>query len=275
MSTRSLRQLGALIALAAVGLGSFAFAATANAGSTTPKPTVVLVHGAFADSSGWNGVIDRLRRDGYPAVAAPNPLFDLQFDAATVRAFLDSIKGPKILVGHSYGGAVITQAASGDPDIKALVYVAAVAQDSGEVLHELLNRPVAHPVAPIPPALVSVDVAQPDGTKRTDVYLDPSKFRDRFAGDLSPRRAAHLAATQPSTSATTFDAKLSVPPAWKTIPSWYLVAKQDKAIAPDLERFMARRIHAHTRQINGSHAVYISHPKAVADLAEQAARATR
>jgi pimeloyl-ACP methyl ester carboxylesterase len=273
MSIRSLHRLSVLVALATVGLASFALATTASARSTTPKPTVVLVHGAFADSSGFNGVIDRLRRDGYLVRAAPNRLLGLQSDAATVRGFLDSIKGPKILVGHSYGGAVITQAASGDPDVKALVYVAAFALDSNELLSDLANRPVAHPIAPLP--TVPVQSKQPDGTTRTDIYLDPSHFRARFAGDLPPGVAADLAATQPPTSAATFASKLTVEPAWKTIPSWYLVAKHDNAIAPDLQRFMARRIHAHTRQINGSHAVYISHPNAVARLAEQAARATR
>ncbi|MGZ6638254.1 MAG: alpha/beta fold hydrolase [Solirubrobacteraceae bacterium] len=150
------------------------------------KPTVVLVHGAFADSSGFGAVIDRLRRDGYSVRAAPNPLAGLQFDAATVRGFLDSIKGPKILVGHSYGGAVITQAASGDPDVKALVYLAALAPDRGEVLGDLVQEPVGHPVAPMP--LVSVSVTQPDGTKRADLYLDPAEFRARFAADLPPGR---------------------------------------------------------------------------------------
>jgi pimeloyl-ACP methyl ester carboxylesterase len=168
---------------------------------------------------------------------------------------------------------VITQAASGDPDVRALVYVAAFALGSNELLSDLANRPVAHPLPPLP--TLPVQSKQPGGTTRTDIYLDPSHFRARFAGDLPQRVAADLAATQPPTSAATFASKLTVEPAWKTIPSWYLVAKQDQAIAPDLERFMARRIHAHTRQINGSHAVYISHPKAVARLAEQAARATR
>ena len=271
MFTRPLCRAAALIALATVSLVSFAFTTTAGAHTTSVKPTVVLVHGAFADSSGWNSVIDRLRGDGYPVRAAPNRLFGLQSDAATVRGFLASIQGPKILVGHSYGGAVITQAASGDPDVKALVYVAAFALDSDELLSDLANRPVAHPLPPLP--TLPVQSQQPDGTTQTDIYLDPSHFRARFAGDLPQSVAADLAATQPPTSAATFASELTVEPAWKTIPSWYLVAKQDQAIAPDLERFMARRIHAHTSQINGSHAVYISHPKAVADLAEQAARA--
>jgi pimeloyl-ACP methyl ester carboxylesterase len=276
MPTRPLRHLrGALatVALATVSLASFAFATTADARPAPAKPTVVLVHGAFADSSGFAAVIDRLRHDGYPVRAAPNRLLGLQSDAAAVRAFLDSIKGPKILVGHSYGGAVITQAASRDPEVKALVYVAAFALDSNELLSDLANRPVAHPLPPLP--TLPVQSKQPDGTTQTDIYLDPSHFHARFAGDLPRRVAAELAATQPPTGAATFASKLTVEPAWKTIPSWYLVAKQDKAIAPDLERFMARRIHAHTREINGSHAVYISHPEAVARLAEHAARATR
>jgi len=274
MPTRLLRPLrGALtaVALATVSLASFAFAATADARPTPAKPTVVLVHGAFADSSGFAAVIDRLRDDGYPVRAAPNRLLGLQSDAASVRGFLDSIEGPKILVGHSYGGAVITQAASGDPEVKALVYVAAFALDSNELLSDLATRPVAHPLPPLP--TLPVQSKQPDGTTRTDIYLDPSDFPARFAADLPQRVAADLAATQPPTGAATFASKLTVEPAWKTIPSWYLVAKQDQAIAPDLERFMARRIHAHTSQINGSHAVYISHPEAVARLVEQAARA--
>jgi pimeloyl-ACP methyl ester carboxylesterase len=268
MSLRS--RLGVLVALAIAALGSFALAANASARTQNPKPTVVLVHGAFADSSGWSGVIDHLRDDGYAVRAAPNRLLGLQADAATVRGFLDTIKGPKILVGHSYGGAVITQAASGDPDVKALVYVAAFALDRDELLSDLANRPVAHPLAPLP--TIPVQSTQPDGTTQTDVYLDPAQFRARFAADLPPRVAADLAATQPPTSAASFASELTVEPAWKTIPSWYLVARQDQAIAPDLERFMAQRIHAHTSEINGSHAVYISHPEAVARLVEQAAR---
>ena len=287
MSTRSLRHLrGALatVALATVALATVSLAASADARvttprstasghSTVPKPTVVLVHGAFADSSGFDAVINRLLRDGYPVRAAPNTLVDLQSDAAAVRGFIDSIKGPKILVGHSYGGALITQAASGDPDVKALVYLAALAPDSGEVLGDLLKKPVAHPVPPLP--LVSVDVTQPDGTKRAELYLDPSQFRARFAADLPQGVAADLAATQRPLDEAAFTSTLTVEPAWKTIPSWYLVSNQDQAMSPDLERFMADRMHAHTSQIDASHAAYISHPEAVADLVEQAARATR
>jgi pimeloyl-ACP methyl ester carboxylesterase len=239
-----------------------------------PKPTIVLVHGAFADASGFDGVIDRLRRDGYTVRAAPNPLLGLQFDAATVRGFLDSIEGPKILVGHSYGGAVITQAASGDPDVKALVYLAALAPARGESLEQLFMRHVAHPVPPLAEALVPVKVSQPDGTTRMDVYLDPSQFRARFAADLPPAVVADLAATQRPLSAAALTDKVTVTPAWKTIPSWYLVSGQDNGMSPDLERFMADRMHAHTSQVDSSHAVYLSHPAAVADLVSEAARAT-
>ena len=227
-SLHVLVRLRTLVVLAA-DLASVTLVTTAQARGVSPKPTVVLVHGAFADSSGW-GVIDRLRHDGYPVRAAPDPLLGLRFDADTVRAFIDSIPGPEIPVGHSYGGAVITQAASGDPQVKALVDVAAFAPTRGERLNQLLMRRVAHPIAPLP--LVSIKVKQPNGTTRTDIYLKPSKFRARFAADLPPRVAADLAATQPPTSAAAFTAKLTVTPTWKTIPSWYLVAKQDRRSRP-------------------------------------------
>jgi pimeloyl-ACP methyl ester carboxylesterase len=283
MLSHRLRGVGLIGALAVGSLGSVAFVATGAARTTTPrpivsphstapKPTVVLVHGAFADSSGWDGAINRLRRDGYPVVAAPNPLLGLAFDADTVRGFLDSIPGPKILVGHSYGGDVITQAASGDPDVKALVYIAALAPARGESIEKLFMRHVAHPVPPLP--LVPVKVSQPDGTTRTDLYLNPSQFRARFAADLPPAVVADLIATQRPLSAAAFTDKVTVTPAWKTIPSWYLVSNQDMGMSPDLERFMAHRIHAHTSAINASHAGYISHPAAVVRLIEQAASAT-
>ena len=273
MASRSLHHLrGALatVALASVSLASFAFATTAGASTLNPKPTVVLVHGAFADSSGWSGVIDRLRRDGYAVRAAPNPLLGLQSDAATVRGFLDSIKGPKILVGHSYGGAVITQAASGDPNVKALVYVAAFALDSNELLSDLANRPVAHPLPPLP--TLPVQSKQPDGTTRTDVYLDPSHFRARFAGDLPRRVAADLAATQPPTGAATFASKLTVEPAWKTIPSWDLVGTIDNAIPKSIQLFMANRAQAHITEVKAGHLSMISRPDAVTKVILQAAQ---
>ena len=301
MSTRSLRPLrGALatVALATVSLALFGFAATADARPTTPAPggsvtrlaaastgtpqatdenssplpTVVLVHGAWADSSSWDGVIDRLRQAGYPVVAAADPLEGLDQDSAAVASLLRSIKGPIILVGHSYGGAVITNAAAGNPNVKALVYVAAFAPDKGESVGSLIAMPVAHPIAALP--LVSYPVVNANGTTDTDFIIDPAQFRQVFAGDVNPTLAADMAATQrPAASGAVTEATTQA--AWHTIPSWYLVAKQDHAIAPDLERFMAARANAHTVEADGSHSIMVSHPDTVAELIETAAWSTR
>jgi pimeloyl-ACP methyl ester carboxylesterase len=230
------------------------------------------VHGAWADASSWDGVIDSLRRWGYPVVAAANPLEGLDQDSAALASLLRSITGPIILVGHSYGGAVISNAAAGDPNVKALVYVAAFAPDDGESIGQLISQPVQHPIAPLP--LVTYSVTNADGSTATDAYIDPAHFRPVFAGDLSARRAAEMAATQrpvntEAISETTKDA------AWHGIPSWYLVARQDHAIAPDLERYMAHRIHAHVTEVDGSHSVMVSHPLTVAHLIRSADRGTR
>ena len=240
--------------------------------SSSPLPTVVLVHGAWADSSSWDGVIDRLRQAGYPVVAAADPLEGLDQDSAAVASLLRSIKGPVILAGHSYGGAVITNAAAGNPNVKALVYIAAFAPDKGESVGDLIARPVAHPIAALP--LVSYPVVNASGTTDTDFIIDPAQYRQVFAGDVNPVLAAGMTATQrPAASgAVTEDTAQA---AWHTIPSWYLVARQDHAIAPDLERFMAARAHARTVEADGSHSIMVSHPGTVAQLIETAARSTR
>ena len=237
-----------------------------------PKPTVVFVHGAFADSSGWDGVMQRLRKDGYPVRAASNPLRGLAGDAAYVADFLHSVSGPVILVGHSYGGAVITNAAAGAANVKALVYVAAFAPDAGETLGALSDRPVEHPVLPLP--LEQVMFTEPDGSTGTDLYLRTAEFRATFAADVDPVTAADMAATQRPIDARTFGST-SGEPAWKNIPSWYLVATRDHALAPDLERFMAARAGSHTVEVNSSHAAMVSHPGAVTQLIERADRGTR
>lgn len=250
-------------------------ASTRSAGATThdgPKPTVVLVHGAFADSSGWYGVMDKLRKDGYPVRALDTPLRGLNSDAAYIRGILDSIKGPIILVGHSYGGGVITNAAAGDPDVKALVYVAALVPDAGETLGDVTAHPVAHPIPALP--LQAVSITQADGTQDTELTLDPSQFRAFFAPDVSPGKAANMADAQSPINAAAFN-QPSAAAAWRTIPSWYLVAKQDHILSPDLERWMAKRAGAHTVEINSSHAAMVSHPGAVKNLIEQADRGTR
>ncbi|WP_246144497.1 alpha/beta fold hydrolase [Actinacidiphila oryziradicis] len=229
------------------------------------------MHGAFADSSGWYGAMDRLRKDGYPVRAASNPLRGLPSDSAYVRDFLNSIKGPIILAGHSYGGEVITNAAAGDPDVKALVYVAASVPDVGESLADLTAHLVDHPATPLP--LQEVEFTKPDGTQANDVYIDRAKFREVFAADVNPTVAAGMADAQEPIDLAALN-QTATAAAWKTIPSWYLVAKQDQAISPDLERWMAKRIGAHTVEIDSSHAAMVSHPGAIADLVEQADRGT-
>jgi len=261
----------AVLALAGVGVVAGTPAAAAQR-PAAPKPTVVFVHGAFADSSGWDDVMQRLRKDGYPVRAASNPLRGLAGDSAYVADLLHSISGAVILVGHSYGGAVITNAAAGAPNVKALVYVAAFAPDNGETLGALSNRPVEHPIDPLP--LRTVTITEPDGSSGTDLYLDPAEFRTTFAADVNAVTAADMAATQRPIDAAAFGST-SGSPAWKDIPSWYLVATRDQAIAPDLERYMAARAGSHTIEVNSSHAAMVSHPGAVAQLIEQADRGTR
>ncbi|WP_250037111.1 alpha/beta fold hydrolase [Paractinoplanes maris] len=229
------------------------------------KPTIVLVHGAFADSSSWNGVIERLRRDGYPVRAAATPLRGIATDAASVKSLVDFIGGPVVLVGHSYGGAVISTAAAGDPAVKSLVYIAAFAPDEGETVGALSAKPVPDPIAALPLQQV------PTGPQSADLYLEPAKFRSVFAADVDPATAATMAATQEPVNAAAF-AEPAPAAAWKTIPSWYLVARNDKAIAPNLERFMAARAKSRTVEVNSSHAAMVSHPEQVTRLIEAAAR---
>ena len=273
MPRKQRRTALAVLALALAGIGVVAATpADATTHPSTAKPTVVFVHGAFADSSGWDGVMRRLRKEGYPVRAASNPLRGLAGDATYVADFLHSINGPVILVGHSYGGAVITNAAAGAPNVKALVYVAAFAPDTGESLGALSMRTVEHQVPPLP--LERVMFTEPDGSTGVDLYLKTAEFRAAFAADVDPATAADMAATQRPIDAAAFGST-SGSPAWKDIPSWYLVATRDQAIAPDLERYMAARAGSHTIEVNSSHAAMVSHPGAVAQLIEQADRGTR
>ena len=259
---------GPVTGLAAARAG----APPAVAGASSSLPTVVLVHGAWADSSSWDGVIERLRQAGYPVVAAADPLQGLAQDSAAVASLLRSIQGPIILAGHSYGGAVISNAAAGNPNVKALVYIAAFAPDKGESIADLLARPVAHPIAGLP--LVSYPLVNADGTTATEFVIDPAQFPQVFAGDVNPALAADMAASQrPAASGAVTEPAAQA--AWQAIPSWYLVARQDHAIAPDLERFMAARANARTVEADGSHSVMVSHPGTVAQLIETAARSTR
>jgi pimeloyl-ACP methyl ester carboxylesterase len=233
----------------------------AAAPGTDPKPAIVLVHGAFADGSGWNHVIPLLEKDGYTVTAVQNPLTSLADDAATTRRVIEAQKGPVVLVGHSYGGAVITVAAAGITNVKALVYIAAFAPDAGDSLGSLLKS-----MAPsdIGPALA------PDAAGF--VYIDRTKFHDVFAKDVSLAEARIMAATQKPIFGPIFETPVPAA-AWKTIPSWYLVASEDRAINPDLQRFMAKRIRATTSEAKASHVPFITRPKAVAKIIEAAANA--
>ena len=225
------------------------------------KPTVVLVHGAFADGTGWQHVIPLLERDGYNVIAVQNPLTSFSTDVETTKRVVDAQQGPVILVGHSYGGAVITEAAAGSPRVKALVYIAAFAPEAGEAIGAFGEK---YP-APLGAAL------KPDAAGF--LYVDRAKFRDVFARDVPATEVSVMAAAQKPIIGNVFGATVTHA-SWKTIPSFYLVSQQDRAINPDLERFYAKRMGAKTVEVNASHVSFVSHPDAVARLIEQAASAT-
>ncbi|MHC8322474.1 alpha/beta fold hydrolase [Pseudomonas sp. GB2N2] len=232
------------------------------------KPTIVLVHGAFADSSSWNGVVKILEKDGYPVIAASNPLRSLKGDAQSVSDVVEGIKTPVVLVGHSYGGPVISEAGYGKTNVKALVFVAAVAPEAGESTADLANRFPGNTLGPT----LAPPVELADGGK--DLYIQQDKFHDQFAADVSKADARLMAATQrPVTVAALNEA--SSEPAWKTIPSWFVYGDQDKNIPAKAQAFMAERAHSkQTVVVKGaSHVVMVSNPKVVASLIETAANA--
>ncbi len=240
------------IAAAAVA-GSVAFGASAE-----PVRNIVLVHGAFADGSGWRGVYDELTARGYAVSIVQNPLTSFADDVAATRRVLNRQDGPVILVGHSYGGTVITEAGT-DSNVAGLVYVAAFAPEIGQ---STLDQ-----YAEIPPPPNFVPEEQPDGF----AYLNGEKFRAGFAGDTSEADAAFLRDAQVPIAMAALAAPVTVA-AWMTKPSWYVVATEDGAIAPDLLRSTARRIGAETTEVPGSHVVFLTQPKAVADVIEAAAK---
>jgi pimeloyl-ACP methyl ester carboxylesterase len=224
------------------------------------KPTVVLVHGAFADASGWTKVIQRLDRDGYPVIAVQIPLTSLPDDVATTKRVTDAQNGPMVVVGHSYGGAVITGAAAGNANVKALVYLAAFAPEAGERLGAYGEQ---YP-APLSSAL------KPDSAGF--LYVDRARFHEDFCNDLSLDEAKVMATTQKPLNGSVFAASVDQA-AWKTIPSWYVVSQEDRAINPDLERMYAKRMNAKTTEIKASHVAFISHPDEVTRVIEEAAKA--
>jgi pimeloyl-ACP methyl ester carboxylesterase len=223
------------------------------------RANVVLVHGGFVDGSGWQGVYEALKKEGYTVTVVQNPTFSLADDVAVTRRTLATQTGPVILVGHSYGGVVITEAGN-DPKVVGLVYVAAFAPDKGESVSSLIKDPP--PGAPVPPILPPQDGY---------LFLEKTKFRASFAADLSPDAAAFMADSQVPWGVEALSGTITEP-AWKTRPSWYLVATDDKMIPPDAQRAMSKRAGSTVVEVNGSHAVYVSQPKAVAALIEKAAR---
>jgi pimeloyl-ACP methyl ester carboxylesterase len=254
----------------AAGLADPAPAAHAAPAKAAPKPTIVLVHGAWADASSWNGEVDRLQRDGYVVRAIDNPLRGLTSDAAEVKDFLSTITGPIVLVGHSYGGAVITNAAAGNPNVKALVYVDAAAPDVGETNGQLSGKTSA--LSGNPATLFdSVPYAgAPAGA--VQYYLKPNIFLHNFAPDLPARTAEELWATQRPAATAAFDTP-SAAAAWKTIPSWYVIGMKDQIITAQSELDMAHRAHSQIVEVpGGSHLTLISQPDAVTNQILAAAR---
>ncbi|MFD3825662.1 alpha/beta fold hydrolase [Streptomyces sp. NPDC058625] len=256
--------------------------ASESAGGGEPRegarPTIVLVHGAWADASGWNEVMRSLQAQGFPVVAASNPLRSLSGDAAYLADRLKSIKGPVVLVGHSYGGAVITNAAAGNPNVTSLVYIAGFAPDQGETVLELIARhPGSHltddPEAPLPTALDAVQLG--GGPDDVDLYIKPDTFSDVFLSDrLDAARANALAASQRPANAAT-SGQPSKGAAWKTIPSWSLVATDDRTIGTENLRFMAERAGSTTVEVDAPHAVLETNPGDVTDLVLRAAHGSR
>lgn len=267
------------LALAA-GVTTLASAAPSSFKDSAPKPTVVLVNGAWSGPGSWSKEITSLQAAGYPVTAPPTALRGLSDDSAYLRSYLKTIKGPVVLVGQSYGGSVITDAATGNSNVKALVYVSAFAPDKGETVQELTAKfPGTHittdpdPDA-IPTALSPVPFTLADGTSGVDLYAKADQYRDLFLSDrLSSADSAELAAEQSPINARALS-EASGDPAWKAIPSWYLVSKEDHVIPPATERFMAARAHAHTVVADTPHAAQVTDPSTVTRLIEQAADAT-
>ena len=220
---------------------------------------VVLVHGGFVDGSGWQGVYKALKKSGYAVTIVQNPTFSLADDVAVTKRALATQNGPAILVGHSYGGVVITEAGN-DPKVAGLVYIAAFAPDKGESVSALIKNPP--PGAPVPPILPPQDGY---------LFLDRAKFASSFAADVNPELAEFMADSQVPWGVEALSGAISQP-AWKTKPSWYLVSTEDRMIPPDAQRAMSKRAGSTVVEVKGSHSVYVSQPQAVASLIETAAK---
>ena len=244
-------------------------ASSTSTRSHPAKPTIVLVHGANADGSSWQGVIARLQARGYPVIAFANPLRSVAGDAAVLEGLMDSITGPMVLVGHSYGGMVISVAADENRHVKSLVFVDAQVPLPGETAAELTNK---YPGSQFGAALVERPFTMPDGSTDTDLYVDPPKYRSLFTGfDVSARDALTYAAVQRPVTASALNEPASAA-AWQHIPSWDVVGTKDKAIPPASQLFMARRARAHITRIPAPHASMLTFPGPIARVIRNAAR---
>ncbi len=223
------------------------------------EKTIVLVHGGFVDGSGWEGIYRILKKDGYNVAIVQNPTLSLDDDVAATKRIIHAQEGPVILVGHSYGGVVITEAGN-DPKVEGLVYIAAFAPDKGESVTRLIQDPP--PGAPVPPILPPRDGY---------LFLDKAKFPSSFAADVDEEKAAFMADSQVPWGVEALNGTINEP-AWKTKPSWYLVATDDKMIPPPAQRFMSNRAGSTVVEVAGSHAIYVSQPNAVAALIEKAVK---
>jgi pimeloyl-ACP methyl ester carboxylesterase len=230
--------------------------------SSTKEKSIVLIHGGFVDGSGWEGVYNILKDDGYAVSVVQNPTASLAGDVATTRAVIDAQSKPVILVGHSYGGVVVTEAGN-HPKVAGLVYVTAFAPDAGESVSSLIANPP--PGAPVPPILPP---------QNGFLALDRGKFAASFAADVTPQKAAFMADSQVPWGVDALNGKVTKP-AWKAKPSWYLVATDDRMIPPDAQRLMAKRAGATVIEAGGSHAIYVSKPKVVAEFIEKAAQGVK
>jgi pimeloyl-ACP methyl ester carboxylesterase len=243
---------------------------TSEASPTTAPLTVVLVHGAFADASSWSGVVVRLQAAGVQVKAPANPLRGISVDSAYLASFVTQIPGPVLVVGHSYGGAVISNAATRASNVVGLVFVAAFAPEEGERLGDV---EAGSRDSVLNSALVPLQYPSGDGTQTAvEFAIDPAKFRDAFAADLPAEQAAVMAATQRPVAQSAFS-EPSGPPAWKSLPSWAVVASGDKAAGADVVRSMAERARAIVTEADGSHVIMVSHPETVADVILTAAGA--
>jgi pimeloyl-ACP methyl ester carboxylesterase len=274
MTRRVKLRVLALTLLAAL-LAVFAVTSPAVAsppkGPSGPKPTLVYVHGAFADSSGWSEVASTFQKKGYPVAAFSNPLRGIDHDSEYLEMYLDTGEGPVILIGHSYGGAVISNAATGNPNVVGLVYIAAYALDAGQTVQDANH--LGGGDSEVTKHLVTRPFPGAQGGD-ADAYIDPAHFHKLFAADLSKSDAAFLAASQrPGALASLVTP--SGEPAWKTIPSWFMVASNDKIIPPAAERAMAERAGSYTVEVKSSHVPMLSQPQKVIDLIERAIRSTR